>query len=61
VSLDRAGVLYTDTGKPCTVGDDCTVGHLAIVHGASVGEYRDASSTSGQVVIDNPGDVEANR
>ncbi len=31
-------VLHTDAGKPCVVGDDCTIGHGAIVHGCRVGD-----------------------
>lgn len=30
-------VLHTDMGFPLTVGPDCTVGHLAILHGCTIG------------------------
>ena len=30
-------VLHTDMGYPLTVGEGCTVGHLAILHGCTVG------------------------
>jgi carbonic anhydrase/acetyltransferase-like protein (isoleucine patch superfamily) len=30
-------VLHTDPGKPCQVGDECTIGHGAIVHGCRIG------------------------
>jgi carbonic anhydrase/acetyltransferase-like protein (isoleucine patch superfamily) len=30
-------VLHADAGLPCEIGADCTVGHGAIVHGATVG------------------------
>src|SRR5574340_496500 len=30
--------LHVDPGAPLTIGDDCTVGHGAIVHGATVGD-----------------------
>ena len=30
-------VLHVDSNAPCTLGDDVTVGHMALVHGASVG------------------------
>jgi carbonic anhydrase/acetyltransferase-like protein (isoleucine patch superfamily) len=30
-------ILHADPGFPCTVGDEVTVGHGAIVHGATVG------------------------
>lgn len=29
-------VLHADPGFPCTIGDDVTIGHGAIVHGATV-------------------------
>lgn len=31
-------VCHTDAGFPLTVGPGCTVGHMAILHGCSVGE-----------------------
>ncbi len=31
-------VLHADEGYPCTIGDDVSVGHAAIVHGATVGD-----------------------
>ncbi len=31
-------VLHTDLGLPLTIGADCTIGHLAILHGCAVGE-----------------------
>ena len=31
-------VLHADPGVPCTLGDRVTVGHAAIVHGATVGD-----------------------
>lgn len=31
-------VLHADAGFPCTLGDDVTVGHSAVVHGATVEE-----------------------
>lgn len=30
--------LHVDEDAPLTIGDDCTVGHGAIVHGATVGD-----------------------
>ncbi len=30
-------VLHADPGFPCTIGDGVTIGHRAIVHGATVG------------------------
>ena len=31
-------VLHTDPGKPCLVGEDCTIGHGAVVHGCRIGD-----------------------
>lgn len=31
-------VVHTDEGVPCTVGDGVTVGHRAVLHGATVGD-----------------------
>lgn len=31
-------VIHTDEGIPCTLGDDVTVGHRAVLHGATVSD-----------------------
>jgi carbonic anhydrase/acetyltransferase-like protein (isoleucine patch superfamily) len=31
-------VLHTDAGAPATIGVECTLGHGAIVHGATIGD-----------------------
>ena len=31
-------VLHADPGYPTTIGDDCVVGHNAIVHGCEIGD-----------------------
>lgn len=31
--------LHADEGVPCTIGDDTTIGHAAVVHGATVGNH----------------------
>lgn len=31
-------VLHTDIGFPLTVGEDCTIGHSAILHGCTIGD-----------------------
>jgi len=31
--------LHVDAGAPLTIGDECTVGHNAVVHGATVGDH----------------------
>jgi len=30
-------VIHVDPGAPCIIGEDCTLGHGAIVHGATLG------------------------
>ena len=30
-------VLHTDPGFPMTIGEDCTIGHKAILHGCTIG------------------------
>jgi carbonic anhydrase/acetyltransferase-like protein (isoleucine patch superfamily) len=30
-------ILHTDMGFPLTVGPDCTIGHLAMLHGCTIG------------------------
>jgi carbonic anhydrase/acetyltransferase-like protein (isoleucine patch superfamily) len=30
-------VLHTDMGSPLAIGDDCTIGHGAVVHGCTLG------------------------
>lgn len=34
---DRA-MLHSDPGAPCTVGEDVTIGHHAILHGCTIGD-----------------------
>ncbi|MHA6689662.1 gamma carbonic anhydrase family protein [Devosia sp. A449] len=31
-------VLHTDTGYPLSIGENCTIGHSAIIHGCSIGD-----------------------
>ena len=38
-SIQDNAVLHCDTGFPCTIGDRVTVGHAAVVHGATVGDH----------------------
>jgi carbonic anhydrase/acetyltransferase-like protein (isoleucine patch superfamily) len=30
--------LHVDAGKPCVIGDECSIGHGAVVHGATLGD-----------------------
>ena len=36
-NVQDGAVLHVDTGSPCVVGDDVTIGHRAIIHAANVG------------------------
>jgi len=35
-NLQDNGVLHADPGMPCLVGDEVTIGHGAIIHGAVI-------------------------
>jgi carbonic anhydrase/acetyltransferase-like protein (isoleucine patch superfamily) len=37
-NVQDGAVLHVDAGTPCLVGEDVTIGHGAIVHGAAVGD-----------------------
>lgn len=37
-NIQENAVLHTDQGFPLTIGDDCTIGHLAMLHGCTIGE-----------------------
>ena len=37
-NIQDGAVLHCDADAPCTVGDDVTIGHGAIVHGTTVGD-----------------------
>lgn len=37
VNIQELCVLHTDPGFPMTIGDDCTIGHKAILHGCTIG------------------------
>ena len=37
-NVHGGAVLHVDAGTPCVVGEDVTIGHGAIVHGAEVGD-----------------------
>jgi carbonic anhydrase/acetyltransferase-like protein (isoleucine patch superfamily) len=36
-NVQDGSILHTDEGFPCVVGDACTIGHLANVHGCRIG------------------------
>jgi carbonic anhydrase/acetyltransferase-like protein (isoleucine patch superfamily) len=37
-NVQDGAVLHVDSGTPCTVGDEVTIGHAAVVHGTNVGD-----------------------
>lgn len=37
-SIQENCVLHTDPGFPLSIGEDCTIGHLAMLHGCSIGK-----------------------
>jgi carbonic anhydrase/acetyltransferase-like protein (isoleucine patch superfamily) len=36
-NIQEACVLHTDMGFPLDIGEDCTIGHAAILHGCTIG------------------------
>jgi len=37
-NIQDASVLHADVGKPLTVGEDVTVGHMVMLHGCTIGD-----------------------
>ena len=37
-NVQDLSVIHADVGVPNTIGEDCTVGHRAVLHGARVGD-----------------------
>ncbi len=37
-NIQEGAMLHSDPGAPCTVGEDVTVGHHAILHGCKIGD-----------------------
>lgn len=37
-NIQDNSVLHVDRDAPCTLGEDVTVGHMALVHGSTVGD-----------------------
>ncbi len=37
-NIQDNSVLHSDRGSPLSIGDDCTIGHRAILHGCTVGD-----------------------
>jgi len=49
-NVQENAVLHTDPGRPMTIGEDVTIGHMAMLHGCSIG---DASLIGIQAVLLN--------
>lgn len=37
-NVQENAVIHSDPGAPCTVGEDCTIGHQATLHGCTLGD-----------------------
>ena len=35
-NVQDVAVIHCDPGFPCSIGDDVTIGHAAVVHGATI-------------------------
>lgn len=38
-NIQDAAVVHVDADAPCTIGRNCTLGHGAVVHGATLGDH----------------------
>ena len=38
-NVQDAAVIHVDSDAPCTIGHDVTIGHSAVVHGCTVGNF----------------------
>lgn len=50
-NIQDGAMLHSDPGTPCTVGEDCTIGHHAILHGCRVGDR--ALIGMGAIILNN--------
>jgi carbonic anhydrase/acetyltransferase-like protein (isoleucine patch superfamily) len=37
-NVQDGSVLHTDVGVPLTIGKDCTIGHMVMLHGCTIGD-----------------------
>ncbi|MGH6861937.1 MAG: gamma carbonic anhydrase family protein [Phyllobacterium sp.] len=37
-NVQEHSIMHTDIGYPLTIGDGCTIGHRALLHGCTIGE-----------------------
>ena len=56
-NVQELTLMHTDMGYPLTIGDNCTIGHKAIIHGCTIGNNTlvgmGATVMNGAVVGDN--------
>lgn len=56
-NIQEGTMMHTDAGFPLTVGEDCTIGHHAILHGCTIGDCSlvgmGATILNGAVIGDN--------
>lgn len=56
-NIQEGAVIHVDPGAPVTIGEGCTIGHRAIVHGCTVGRNSligmGATILNGAVIGDN--------
>ncbi|MBH0237003.1 gamma carbonic anhydrase family protein [Methylobrevis albus] len=56
-NIQELSVLHTDMGFPLTIGEGCTIGHRAILHGCTIGNNSligmGATVLNGAVIGDN--------
>ncbi len=38
-NVQEGTIMHTDPGAPVEIGEDCTIGHKAIIHGCSIGNH----------------------
>lgn len=50
-NIQEGCTLHTDMGSPLTIGPDCTIGHMAMLHGCTIG--RNSLIGIGAVVLNN--------
>lgn len=56
-NVQEGAMLHSDPGSPLTVGEDCTIGHHAILHGCTIGNRvligMGATVLNGAVIADD--------
>ena len=56
-NVQENSVLHTDMGYPLTIGENCTIGHKAMLHGCTIGNTSlvgmGATVLNGAVIGDN--------